>query len=265
MRNRLIGSTLAVAALLVFSFFILAQTSEQPGVARARVPPSTADLTGVWRRSRRPPDNARRYTIFELAMSITSGEPPMTPWAEAKFKANKPNIGPNAVPLAETNDPVSNCSPPGVPRIYLQRGEPVEIIQIPGRVIMLFEYDHFVRQIYTDGRQHPQDMAPTWMGDSIGKWEGDTLVVDTVGFNDKTWLDLVGHPHSDALHVVERVRRVNHDTLVIDITITDPKAYTKPWGGLSTFELKPGWNLGEMVCEDNANFLDLQKKAEATK
>src|ERR1700680_201253 len=109
MRNRLIGSTLAVVALLVFAFFMFAQTSEQPGVAKAHVPP---DLAGVWRRSRRPPDNARRYTIFELAMSITSGEPPMTPWAEAKFKANKPNIGPNAVPLAETNDPVSSCSPP---------------------------------------------------------------------------------------------------------------------------------------------------------
>ena len=265
MRNRLMGSTLAVVAVLSFSFGIIAQTVEKSGVAKAQATPPTPDLAGVWKGSRGPPNNARRYTIFELALSIASEEPAMTPWAAAKFKASKPNVGPNAVPLADTNDPVSKCFPPGVPRIYLQRGEPMEIIQIPGRVIMLFEYDHFVRQIYTDGRPHPKDVAPTWMGDSIGRWEGNTLVIDTVGFNDKTWLDYVGHPHSDALHVVERVRRVNHDTLEIDITITDPKAYTKSWGGRAIFELKPDWNLGEMVCEDDVNFLDLQKKAEANK
>ena len=153
----------------------------------------------------------------------------MTPWGEAKYKVAKPNVGPHQVPLSQTNDPVSSCFPPGVPRIYLQRGLPFEIMQIPGRVVMLFEYDHFVRQIFTDGRQHPQDINPSWMGDSIGRWDGDTLVVDTVGFNDKTWLDQVGHPHSDALHLVERIQRVNHDALTIDIAIDDPKAYTKPW------------------------------------
>ncbi len=89
----------------------------------------------------------------------------------------------------------------------------MEIAHIPGRVLMLFEYDHFVRNIFTDGRQHPSDLSPSWMGDAIGKWEGDTLVVDTVGFNDKTWLDNDGLPHSEDLHVVERIRRVNHDTL----------------------------------------------------
>jgi hypothetical protein len=265
MPNRLMGSILALVAVLALSSIILAQTAEKSGVSKAKMAAPTTDLGGVWRRSRRPPDNARRYTIYELAFSLTSEKPPMTPWAEAKFKASKPNVGPNAVSLANTNDPVTNCFPPGVPRIYLIRGEPVEIMQIPGRVVMLFEYDHFVRHIYTDGRQHPKDLAPTWMGDSIGKWEGDTLVVDTVGFNDKTWLDNEGHPHSEALHVVERIRRVNHDTLAIDTTIDDPKAYTKPWGGHAIFELKPDWTLGEMVCEDNANFLDLQKKTETGK
>lgn len=189
----------------------------------------------------------------------------MTPWAEAKYMANKPNLGPRAVSLAETNDPMAQCFPPGVPRIYLIRGEPLEITQMPGRVIMLFEYDHFVRQIYTDGRQHPADPAPTYMGDSIGRWEGNTLVVDTVGFNDKTWLDNDGHPHSDALHVVERIQRVNHNTLTIETTIDDPKAYTKPWGGHAILELKPDWTLGELVCEDNVTFADMQKKAEGAK
>ena len=120
----------------------------------------------------------------------------MTPWGLAKFKTARPNIGPGAVSIAKTNDPVMNCLPPGVPRIYLQRGSPMEILQVPGRVLMLFEYDHFVRQIFTDGRPHMPDAPPTWMGDAIGKWEGDTLVVDTVNFNDKTWLDMSGHPHS---------------------------------------------------------------------
>jgi hypothetical protein len=101
------------------------------------------------------------------------------------------------------------------------------------------------------------------MGDAIGKWEGDTLVIDTIGFNDKTWVDMSGHPHSDAMHLVERIRRVDHNTLQNDLTIEDPKAYTKPWGGRLIFVLKPGWSLGEMVCEDNINFSDFQKQISA--
>jgi len=139
-------------------------------------------------------------------------------------------------------------------------------MQIPGRVIMFFEYDHFVRQIFTDGRQHPKDLIPSWMGDSIGTWEGDTLVVDTVGFNDKTWLDGEGHPHSDELHLVERIRRVSHDALTIDFTIDDQKAYTKPWVSHTIFDLKAGWNIGEVVCvDDNANFLDTEKMLQPSK
>jgi hypothetical protein len=256
---------LAVAALIACSLVVLAQTVEKPKVAKTQMAAPATDLTGVWRRSRRPPDKARKYTIYELAFLITNEKPPMTPWAEAKFKTAKPNVGPNAVTLTETNDPISNCFPPGVPRIYLIRGEPVEILQTPGKVVMLYEYDHFVREIYTDGRQHPKDPNPSWMGDSIGKWEGDTLVVDSVGFNDKTWLDNEGHPHSEDLHVVERIHRASHDTLTIDVTIDDPKAYTKSWGGHMVFELKPDWNLGEMVCEDNVTFSDLQKKTEGGK
>jgi hypothetical protein len=265
MRDRSVVSILVVAATLACSSVILSQTAQRPGPAKDKMAAPATDLTGVWRRSRRAPDKARKYTIYELAFSITNEKPPMTPWAEAKFKVAKPNVGPNAVTLAETNDPLTNFFPPGVPRIYLIRGEPVEIMQTPGRVVMLYEYDHFVREIYTDGRQHPKDLNPTWMGDSIGKWEGDALVVDSVGFNDKTWLDNDGHPHTDELHVVERIRRASHDTLTIDVTIDDPKAYTKPWGGHMIFELKPDWNLGEMVCEDNVTFSDMQKTTEGRK
>lgn len=127
--------------------------------------------------------------------------------------------------------------------------------------MMIFEYDHFVRYIYTDGRQHPADLTPTWMGDAIGHWDGETLVVDTIGYKPKTWLDRVGHPHSDALHLVERFRRTDHNTLVDDLTIEDPVAYTKPWTARRSFQLKPKWEIMEFVCEDNfLNFDEYQKK-----
>jgi hypothetical protein len=263
MRKRLVGSAVAVVAVLVLSTGAFAPTAEPQGAAK----PSAPDLTGIWRRSRRPPDNARRYTMHEIAGTLTLREPPMTPWAKAKYDAAKPNVGPRGVPLSDSNDPVTKCFPPGVPRIYLMRvGQPFEIMQIPGRVIMFFEYDHLVRQIFTDGRKHPQDLIPSWMGHSIGAWEGDTLVVDTVGFNDKTWLDGEGHPHSDELHVVERFRRAGHDALTIDFTIDDPKAYAKPWDAHTVFDLKPGWNIGEVVCvDDNANFQDTEKMLESGK
>jgi hypothetical protein len=172
----------------------------------------------------------------------------MQPWAEARYKSAKAGYGPYA--SADSQDPVLRCVPPGIPRILLMPF-PVQIIQSPGAVVMLFEYDHFIRQIYTDGRPHPKDLDPTWMGDSIGKWEGDTLVVDTVGLTDRTWLDQVGHPHSDSLHIVERIRRVDHDTIEDNITFHDPRAYKSSWTGQQVFKLRPNWRLAEYVCEDN--------------
>jgi hypothetical protein len=99
------------------------------------------------------------------------------------------------------------------------------------------------------------------MGDTIGKWEGDTLVADSTSFNDKTLLDRVGHIHSDALHIVERLRRVDHDTLEIEFNVDDPKAYLKPWGTKMVFQNRPDWKVMENVCEDNATFEEFNKKA----
>lgn len=214
------------------------------------------DLSGVWNVKGSP---ATRY----LSYSFSKDDPPMTPWAEEKFKANKPSFGPRAV--EDSNDPVNpttvsavGCFPPGMPRLYLQPF-PMEIVQTPGRVLMLFEFNHFIRQIFTDGRPHNTALGATWLGDAIGHWDGDTLVVDTIGFNDKTWVDRAGHPHSTDMHLVERIRRVDKTTLTDEITIEDPKAYTKPWGGQLTFALHPTWNITEMVCEDNVNFDDFLK------
>jgi len=106
---------------------------------------------------------------------------------------------------------------------------------------MLYEYDHTVRHIFTDGRAHPADITPTYMGHSIGKWDGDTLVVDTTGFNEKTMARPGRHQHSDQLHVVERFLRVDRDNMQVDITMEDPKALLKPWITQLHFQLKPEW------------------------
>ena len=116
----------------------------------------------------------------------------------------------------------------------------MEIVQQPNRVLIIYEFDHFLRQVWMDGRAHVKDLPPTWMGDSIGKWDGDTLVIDSTGFNDKTWLDRAGHPHSEDLHVVERLfNLVNAHVLQDDLTIMDPNSFTKPWKTTIPFELRP--------------------------
>ena len=175
---------------------------------------SATDLSGVWNVKKSPDTDY-------LGWTFSKEEPPMTPWAEERFKLTRPSFGPRS--MADSNDPVNpttlgaaGCFPPGMPRLYLQPF-PMEIIQLPGRVIEFFEYSHFVRQIFTDGRKHNTDLGSTWLGDAIGTWEGDTLVVDTIGFNDKTWLDRAGHPHSADMHLTERLRRVDQNTLTIDV------------------------------------------------
>ncbi len=184
----------------------------------------------------------------------------MTPWAAEKFNYNKnpyDDEDPSLRGSGDSNghgrnelDPNNNCFPAGPTRILLA-ANPFEIVQNPNRVLLLYEWDHWTQQIWTDGRGHPKDLDPSWFGHSIGNWEGDTLVVDTVGLNDKTWLDAGGHVHSDALHLVERFRRVDHDTLVVDLTFDDPKAYTKPWTGQRVYKLQPTLELKEhVVCED---------------
>jgi hypothetical protein len=256
-RKRLLDAIAALAAVAAFSPVLLAQNTAQSRAAKAKATSATPDLSGVWEHHRSL--DARSYVIF----AFTQEELPMTPWAEAKYKTAKPSFGPHSFPIPETNDPVFHgCFPPGVPRIFLHPF-PMEIVQAPDRVLMLFEYDQMRREIYTDGRPHDTSIGPTWMGDSIGHWEGDTLVVDTTNFNDKTWLDRIGHPHSDQLHLVERLRRVNHETLADDITIEDPKAYTKPWTISLDFKLRSKWKILEQFCEDNETFDELEKKETA--
>jgi hypothetical protein len=130
----------------------------------------------------------------------------------------------------------------------LVREYPWKIVQTPAAVVILFDESLHYRQIFTDGRGFPEDPAPTWFGYSIGKWEGETLVADTIGLTEETWLDDIGHPHGDALHVTERFHRRTVGTMDVEITIDDPKSYTKPWTATVRFELLPDTDLGEHLC-----------------
>ena len=128
---------------------------------------------------------------------------------------------------------------------------PYKIIQTPELTVMLYERDTTYRQVHTDGRKLPDDPQPTWLGYSVGKWDGDSLVVETAGFNDKTWLDLSGHPHSEALRIVERYHRRDFGHLDVDMTFDDPQMYTKPFGIKFTEELWADSDIFEYFCEEN--------------
>jgi hypothetical protein len=194
--------------------------------AGAQAAPAAHDLTGVW---------IGPYTP-NLARGMTL---PFQPGAEAAYRNHRGE-----------DDPTARCLPPGVPRA-LGSPFPIEILQDATSVTILYEYMRLIRRVPTDGRAHAEDLDLTFMGDSVGKWDGDTLVIDVVGFNDKTWLDTEGHQHSDALHVVERFRRSGADTIAYEVTIDDPKTYQRAWSASRTLTRHPDWALKEYVCEEN--------------
>ena len=252
-----------IASIALFTFFWFASS-----VAAQTSKPTTApsaDLNGVWYPSSgstlgaATPDNpGQQFVWLDAQGKPWKGPLPLTQWGLEKFKGNRPT-GPKTTEI-DSNDPDFQCFPSGVPRIYLFL-YPMEIIQSAGRVLQIFEYGHNIRQIFTDGRGHMQDAEPTWLGDSIGHWEGNALVAETTNMNDKTWLGYGGQPHSTALKVTEKFQRVDHDTLMIDITLDDPMAYTMTLHTQKKYILKPDWNIQEFVCEDDkVNFLDYEKK-----
>lgn len=252
MRNPLVVFGLEFVTVLAFASALFgqanAQLPPQPAAAKSRSKVAVPDISGVW--------NAASG-VYGFA-SFTEDDPPMTPSGWARFHAAKPSQGPHGVKLFETNDRVYKCSPPGMPYIYLQLF-PMQIVQTPNEVIELFEYDHTVRYIYTDGRRHPAALKPSYNGHSIGHWEGDTLVVDTIGLNGRNWLDRVGRPESAQMHIVERIRRTDDKTLQVDLRFDDPKSYTKPWTAQIGFQLHPDWDILEHVCEDNLAFESFEK------
>ena len=194
------------------------------------------DLSGLYLS-----DDARHFS--DIASDFKPGEFPIQPWAAALAKQRQ-----------DTNryeDPYSHCLPLGVPRINTPANRPFKIYQMPRAVVILYEAGSTFREIFMDGRPLPVDPQPTWMGYSIGHWDGDTLVVETAGFNDKAWLDGDGgHPHSEAMRVTERFRRPSFGALEIQVTVDDPKAYTKPFTFKHNVHLIPDSELLENYCEN---------------
>jgi hypothetical protein len=201
------------------------------------------DLTGVW--------GYAGYTS-DIAKDYEAGTVPMTKLGESLFLERQGNQG--------VDDPEARCLPTGVPR---RDPYPSKIIQTPDVVVILYEGNmHSFRQVFMN-QQHPKDPEPTWYGHSVGKWEGEELIVDTIGFNGKTWLDLAGHPTSDKLHVIERYSRPNLGTLVNRITIEDPVMYSKPLEITQITPTEPSGDLIEYICTENerdVRHLDSLKK-----
>ena len=231
---------MVLSAWLALGCVSFAQSSDQAGAQKPVAQSGSFDphdLAGIWMQN---PGGITKMIPESL-------HPPLTAWAQSKFDAAIPTMGPRDQ-LGKENDPLLKCEPYGVPKILLIP-QPFEIVQTPGRVFEFFEMFHIWRTIWTDGRALPQNSDPTWMGYSIGKWDGDTFVVETTGFNDKTWIEFFGYPHSEAMHVTERYKRVGPKAISIAVTIEDPKAFTKPYQFTRTFTLAPAWELQEYVCQ----------------
>ena len=251
MRKQFISSFLTVAAGLMGALPFIAPPAKGQFPAESTLPkdkrpkrrpdkaptgptPRTADgkpdLSGVWGYGGITSDIARDYDVGEL---------PMTPLADKLFKERQANLG--------KDDPEARCLPTGVPR---RDPYPTKIIQEKNLVVILFEGNiHSYRQIFLD-RGHPKDLAPTWYGDSVGHWEGDQLVVDTIGSNGKLWLDMAGHPASDQLHVIERYSRPDFGHLKLEVTIEDPVMYTRPWKMSYITPMQEG-DIIEYICQEN--------------
>jgi cyclase len=224
------------------------------------------DLSGFWQAHGSPlPTNERH--------DISLNPPPMTPWAKAKYDAAKPGLNGTGAGRAQPlgNDPIMVCDPVGYPRVLGASGNyGIQIVQAPKELLMIFDWFYGRRDIYTDGRKLEEDPDPRFYGSSVGHWEGDTFVAESNGFDPRTWLDSNGHPHSDEMRLVERYRRVDHDTIELTMTLTDPTAYTQPWVSDKKYlewfpsdELKErgsGWNdLREDLCipSEEAKYKDL--------
>ena len=191
------------------------------------------DFSGVWSKPYVPDmtkDGKDQKGFAEL---------PFTPWGESEWKAYD----------AAEGDYTGSCLPFGMTR-SVNTPEPMQIMQSDKYFAFLFEQNSWFSVIPLDGRKHG-DGTPTWFGDSVGHWDGDTLVIDTVNFNGKTRLDTIGHPHSDQLHLVQRFSRPDLGHIHYEVTVDDPKTFTKSWTNTRTFTLRPDWEMMEYSCEEN--------------
>jgi len=219
-----------------------------------RTPDGKPDLSGIWLAGNALPcpkdlregdDCIEKIPLAHEAVDFASNLPgglPYQPWAAALVKQRVADLS--------KDDPHARCLPPNFPRAFafphLQK-----VIQIPGLLVILDEFNASYRQIFTDGRPLPDDPQPSWNGYSSAKWLGDTLVVDTIGFRDDLWLDMKGNPMTSAARVTERFRRPNYGRLEIEVTVNDPKAYTKPWTVTLQQTIKLDTELVDEICLEN--------------
>jgi hypothetical protein len=200
-------------------------------------PPPGQDLMGVWM------IEGDRSTLTTVDGKL----PPMKPAAKAKYDAAVKIRKAGGVPPGDT---VAKCMPHGLPRLLLA-AFPIEVLQEPQQVTFIHEAQHMPRLVYLDAKLPPiADMDPNWMGFSAGRWEGDTLVVESGGFYDRTTLDKAGLPHSTEMKLTERIRKTGPDSLEDMITVEDAQTYTKPWTAKVTFKRLPGYRLKQYVCTE---------------
>ena len=207
-------------------YFLYARAERKPPAGPApRTPEGKPDLSGVW------------YPGPDLEPEV----PEMLPWAAELVKKRSAKAG---------DDPRAQCLPSGVVRTHGL--DLAKLVQTPNLLVMLVESSvPGVRQVFLDGRPHPPNVQPSWLGHSIGRWENDTLVIDTIGLNDRAWQDLVGRPQTEKAHIVERYRRPDLGHLEVEITIDDPGAYTRPWKVRRLLDLAPDEEILEYICHEN--------------
>jgi hypothetical protein len=227
MKNHVFILTAATLALIGSA---AAQTSAIP-----RMPDGKPDFNGIWDHPY-VPDVTRDGKDQKGA-----GELPFTPAGADNFKNYD----------VSKFDYTGHCLPFGLMRSMNVGGYPIQVMQYGNYVALLFEQSNWFH-VVAMGRDHAKPLETTWYGDSVAKWDGDTLVIDTIGFNGKTRLDTVGHPHSDQMHIVERLQLKDRDHIAYEVTVDDPKMYSKPWKNVRTFwRMKPGQELIEYSCEEN--------------
>ncbi|HUI77565.1 MAG TPA: hypothetical protein VLY24_06600 [Bryobacteraceae bacterium] len=262
---------LILAALAATPVFVHAQwlNHRTPGIPRtadgkpnlsAKAPRGAdgrPDLSGLWQTESAPPEILERY--IPGATNGAGEEAPSQYFLNifSDFKPEDAPLRPAEAALFEQRaqafskeSPIQHCLPEGLPLVETAPA-PYKIVQTRGLTMLLYERDTTFRQVFTDGRKLPDDPQPSWLGYSIGKWEGDSLVVETVGFNDRGWLDARGHTHSDALHLTERFHRLNIGDMQVQLTIDDPKTYTRPFTVQLKQHLLPDSDLLEYSCAEN--------------
>ena len=236
--------------LLLLTISAMAASAQAPArAAKPKPAPEAAwtkknalgepDLSGVWQQQFR--DKQGRPVVGLDLDDFT--EIPYTPASRAAYDFNQTAKG-------QATDPEGYCMPAGVPRTT-GLPYPLRILQTPGLIAILLEGNVHSYRLILMNQEHPKDVNPTWMGHSVGKWEGDTLVIDTVGFNDMTWLDPGGHVHSDQMHTIERFTRLSENQLKYEFIIDDPVMYTKPWGWDYVLVGHHDWEIIEYVCNEN--------------